>query len=70
MERHNPCPEVAGMERHVNAGERYGSKATLKRDIAFSLLLHLSLGIAFFEDLVEHLLDLFCSNLRNELARK
>lgn len=69
-ERHNPCPEVAGVERHVNAGERYGSKAALKLDIAFSLLLRLGLGIAFIEDMVEHLLDLFFSNLCNELARE
>jgi hypothetical protein len=58
------------VERHINAGERYGSKATLKPDIAFSLLLRLSLGIAFFEDLAEHLLDLFFSNLCNELVRE
>lgn len=58
------------MERHVNAGERYGSKAALEPNITFSLLLRLSLGIAFFEDLAEHLLDLVFSNLRNELVRE
>lgn len=58
------------MERHINARERYGGKATLKPDITFSLLLRLSLGIAFFEDLAEHLLDLFFSYLCNELVKE
>lgn len=58
------------MERHVNAGERNGSKAALQLDMALSLLLRLSLGKAFFEDLVEHLFGLFFTNLRNELARE
>ena len=58
------------MEWHVNAGKRNGSKAALQPDMALSLLLRLSLGIAFFEDLVEYLLGLFLTNLRNELARE
>lgn len=58
------------MERHVNTGKRNGSKAALQLDMALSLLLRLSLGIAFFEDLVEYLLGLFLTNLRNELARE
>jgi hypothetical protein len=66
-ERHNPCPKVAGVERHVNAGEWYGSKAAFKPNIPFSGLLRLSLGITFFEDLAEDLLDLFFPNLSNEL---
>jgi len=58
------------VERHINARERDGGKAALKLDVAFSFLLRLSLGKAFFEDLVEHLLDLFFSHLRNQLVKK
>jgi len=58
------------MEWHVNAGERDGGKAALKFDVAFGLLLRLSLGMAFLEDLAEHLLDFFFSHLCDELVKK
>lgn len=58
------------MEWHVNAREWDGGKAALKLDVAFSLLLRLSLGMAFFEDLTEHLFNLFFSHLCHELAKK
>jgi len=56
------------VERHVNTGEWYGSKAAFKPNIAFGLLLRLSLGMTLFEDLTQHLLDLFFSDLRNKLC--
>lgn len=58
------------MEWHVNARERDGGKAALKFDVAFGRLLRLSLGMAFFEDLAEHLLHFFFSNLCYKLVKK
>ena len=47
------------MERHVDTRQGNGSKASLKLDIAFGLLLLLSLFVARFDYVAEHLLHFF-----------
>lgn len=44
------------MERHVDTRQRNGSKASLKLDVAFCLLLLLSLFVTGFDYVAEHLL--------------
>jgi hypothetical protein len=69
-ERHNACPEIARVKRHVDARERDSGEAALELNVAFGLLLRLSLGITLFENLAKHLFDLLFSHLCNELVRK
>ena len=69
-ERHDTGPEVARVERYVDAGERDGSIAALELEEAVLLLGLLDrldgLAVALVDDLAEHLLDL----LDGELLRK
>ena len=66
-ERQDACPQVAGVERHVDTGQRDGGEATLELDIALLLLKFLSLLEARVDDLAKHLLDLLDGEALGEL---
>jgi hypothetical protein len=55
------------VEGHVDAGQRDGSKAPLKRDVALGLLEGRGLRVGLVDDLEEHLLDLVKANRLGEL---
>jgi len=51
------------MEGHINAGQRYCSKASLQDDVAIFLLLLLSGRETALDDISKHLLDLLDGEL-------
>ena len=67
MERQDTRPQVVGVERHVDPGQRDGGEATLELDIALLLLKFLLLLEARIDDLAEHLLDLLDGEALGEL---
>ena len=70
-ERKDTSPQVAGMEGHVNTGERDGSEAAVQLDVAIlSLLLLERLLVARLDDFSEHLLDLLDGESLSQLQKE
>jgi hypothetical protein len=62
-ERHHAGPKVAGVERHIDAGQRDRGKASLQYDVAILLLLLLRGCKTTLDDISKHLLDLLDGEL-------
>ena len=66
-ERHDSCPQVAGVEWHVNAGKRDCGESTLQFDVALCLVQVFRALVAGVDDICKHGLDLVDGELLSEL---